>query len=44
VTELRAGNTYIVAFKAFASNIGAIVHAVETDLLGAYVRFFDGAS
>src|SRR6059058_4531696 len=43
-SELRARNTYIVASKAFASNISAIVHAVETDLMSAFIRFFDRAS
>src|SRR5579859_3723450 len=43
-SELRARNTYIVASKAFVSNVGAIVHARETDLLAGLVRFLDGAS
>src|SRR5882762_2832216 len=43
-SELRARNTYIVASKAFASNISAIMHAIETDLMGGFIRFFDGAS
>ena len=43
-SELRARNTYIVPSESFATNVGAVMHALEMNLLHRRIGAVDGGS